>query len=235
MSAIASQITSLTIDYSIVYSDADQRKHQSAASLAFVWGIHRGPVNSPHKWPVTRKMFPFDDVIMFSQKCSRKTPTGVNLGCIVWVHDDVINWRYFPSHWPFVRGIHRWPVDSLHKGQWHGVFMFSLMCPWTNSWANNRDAVEFETLWCSLWRHCNVMVSPMFNRIVSNATVLFNLLWPSITPYSIIDVGQHRPRLLACCLTAPSHNLNQRRRINSAVQWLSPGDNFTRDTTLISY
>ena len=64
MSAIASQITSLTIVYSIVYSDADQRKHQSSASLAFVRGIHRGPVNSPHKWPVTRKMFPFDDVIM---------------------------------------------------------------------------------------------------------------------------------------------------------------------------
>ena len=57
-------ITSLTIVYSTVYSGADQRKHQSSASLAFVWGIHRGPVNSPHKWPVTRKMFPFDDVIM---------------------------------------------------------------------------------------------------------------------------------------------------------------------------
>ena len=51
--------------YSIVYSDADQRKHQSSASLAFVRGIHRGPMNSPQKWPVTRKMFPFDDVIMF--------------------------------------------------------------------------------------------------------------------------------------------------------------------------
>ena len=64
MSTIASQITSLAIVYSIVYSDADQRKHQSSASLAYVWGIHRGPVNSPHKWPVTRKRFPFDDVIM---------------------------------------------------------------------------------------------------------------------------------------------------------------------------
>ena len=64
MGAIASQITSLTIVYSIVYSDADQRKHQSSASLAFVRGIHRGPVNFPHKWPVTRKMFSFDDVIM---------------------------------------------------------------------------------------------------------------------------------------------------------------------------
>ena len=65
MGVLASQITSLTIVYSTVYSDADQRKHQSSASLAFVWGIHRGPVNSPHKWPVTRKMFPFDDVIMY--------------------------------------------------------------------------------------------------------------------------------------------------------------------------
>ena len=64
MDAIASQITSLAIVYLIVYSDAHQIKHQSSASLAFVRGIHRGPVNSPHKWPVTRKMFPFDDVIM---------------------------------------------------------------------------------------------------------------------------------------------------------------------------
>ena len=64
MDPIASQITSLTIVYSTVYSGTDQSKHQSSASPAFVWGIHRGPVNSPHKWPVTRKMFPFDDVIM---------------------------------------------------------------------------------------------------------------------------------------------------------------------------
>ena len=64
MGSITSQITSLTIVYSTVYSGADQSKLQSSASLAFVWGIHRGPVNSPRKWPVTRNMFPFDDVIM---------------------------------------------------------------------------------------------------------------------------------------------------------------------------
>ena len=63
MGAIASQITSLTIIYSTVYSGADQRKHQISSPLAFVRRIHRGHVNSPHKWPVTRKMFPFDDVI----------------------------------------------------------------------------------------------------------------------------------------------------------------------------
>ena len=64
MTAMASQITSLTIVYSIVYSGASQRKHRSSASLAFARGIHRWPVNSPHIGPVTRKMFTFDDVII---------------------------------------------------------------------------------------------------------------------------------------------------------------------------
>ena len=64
MGAMASQITNLTIIYLNVYSDADQRKHQSSASLAFVRGIHRRPVNSPHKEQVTRKLFPFDGVFM---------------------------------------------------------------------------------------------------------------------------------------------------------------------------
>ena len=67
MVPMASQITSLTIINPIVYSGADQRKHQSSASLAFVREIHRWQVNFPQKWPVTRKMFPFDDVTMASR------------------------------------------------------------------------------------------------------------------------------------------------------------------------
>ena len=67
MGAIASQITNLPIVYSIVYSDADQIKHQSSESLSFAREIHRVPVNSPHKWPLTRKMFPLDDIIIESE------------------------------------------------------------------------------------------------------------------------------------------------------------------------
>ena len=305
MGAIAYQITSLAIVYSTVYSDADQSKHQSSASLAFVRGIHRGPVNSPYKWPVTRKMFPFDDVIMrdtytalladptgttdtedgacadtrdtrlgifagllkdmksllryqdlgFSQVpfLSMLDLQGISLSCSSsndsemmirsnahrscqgdrsctkllrdgfqncdeqwgarakalvnsyfhtelftatnthssyfiflhaqyeihqsllddnsslrrghqitrprldaspdWLrpwtvscsqrgtfHDDVIKWKHFPRNWPFVLGIHRSPVNSLHKGQWRGALMFSLICIWTNDWVNNREA-----------------------------------------------------------------------------------------------
>ena len=96
MSTIASQITSPTNVYSTVYSGADQRKHQSSASLAFVQGIHQSPVNSPHKWPVTRKMFPFDDVILSGCtgnchvddfQCSewRKLPTNEDIFVSRWL------------------------------------------------------------------------------------------------------------------------------------------------------
>ena len=96
MRAMASQITSLAIVYSIVYSDADQRKHQSSASLAFVWGIHRGPVNSPHKWPVTRKMFPFDDVIMLNRyqvesKCGKLWSSWDTCICMVCLNENPSN------------------------------------------------------------------------------------------------------------------------------------------------
>ena len=80
MSAMASQITSLKIVYSTVYSGTDQRKHQSSASLAFVRGIHWWPVNSG---PVTRKMLPLDDVIMYT-----------------------VFWLSFNSLWVHMTGVH---------------------------------------------------------------------------------------------------------------------------------
>ena len=55
-------------------------------------------------------------------------------------HDDVIKRKHLPRYWPFVRGIHRLPVNSPHKGQWHGALMFSLICAWINGWVNNREA-----------------------------------------------------------------------------------------------
>ena len=55
-------------------------------------------------------------------------------------HDDVIKWKHFPRNWPFVREIHRSPVNFPHKGQWRGALMFSLIYPWINDWVNNREA-----------------------------------------------------------------------------------------------
>ena len=61
---------------------------------------------------------------------------------VAFSHDDVIKWKHFPRYWPFVRGIHRSPVNSPHKGQWRVALIFSLIWAWTNSWANNRDASD---------------------------------------------------------------------------------------------
>ena len=55
-------------------------------------------------------------------------------------HDDVIKWKHFPRYWPFVRGIHRSPVNSPQKGQWRGAWSLSLICAWINVWVNNREA-----------------------------------------------------------------------------------------------
>ena len=145
MGVMASQITSLTVVYSTVYSGADERKHQSSAPLAFVRGIHRGPINSPHNGPVTRKIFPFDDVIMY--EFFAKWFGWSDIRCHMerinnshWrLHDDVIIWKHFPRYWPFVRGIPRSPVNSPHKGQRHGALMFSWICAWTNGWVNNYE------------------------------------------------------------------------------------------------
>ena len=75
MGAMAPQIMSITIVYSTVYSGADQGKYEWSASLAFVRGIYWWPLNSPHKWPVTRKMFPFDDVIIHRMDPPTPTPS----------------------------------------------------------------------------------------------------------------------------------------------------------------
>ena len=61
-------------------------------------------------------------------------------------HDDVIKWKHFPRYWPFVRGIHRWPVNSPHKDQSRGALMFSLICAWTGGWVNNGEAGDLRRL-----------------------------------------------------------------------------------------
>ena len=119
--AIASQITSLTIVYSTVYSDADQSKHLSSASLAFVRVIHRGPVNSPHKWPVTRIMFPFDDVTMINERhgmlldekpkiyfCKRHKNIMADKAVDVDIHASSLWMSHFCSH----TSIHNFILES---------------------------------------------------------------------------------------------------------------------------
>ena len=81
----------------------------------------------------------------------------MNLAIRVWAaHDDVIKWKHFPPYWPFVWGIHRTPVNSAHKGQWRGAWMFSLIYVWINGWVNNLEAGD----WRRYRSHYDVIVMP---------------------------------------------------------------------------
>ena len=88
-------------------------------------------------------------------------PLSLLYGCTQ--HDDVIKWKHFPRYWPFVRGIHRSPVNSPHKGHWRRALMFSFICVWLNGWVNNREAGD-------LRRH----------RAHYDVTVMINslIVWP---------------------------------------------------------
>ena len=71
------------------------------------------------------------------------------------LHDGVIKWKHSPRYWPFVRGIHRSPVNSPHKGQRSGILMFTLICTWINGWVKQWWRWWFETPSRPFWRHCN--------------------------------------------------------------------------------
>ena len=118
MSAMASHIGSLTIVYSIVYSSADQRIHQSFASLPSVWGIHRWPVHFPHKGPVTRNIFPFDDVIMGFT--SRSTSKAENFS---------ISWRHHGSQY-------YWLVLLRTSLFWHDMWPYC-QCEWCHQYVSH--------------------------------------------------------------------------------------------------
>ena len=79
------------------------------------------------------------------------------------IHDDVIKWKNFPRYWPFVRGIHRSPVNSPHKGQWRGALMFSVICARINGWVNNREAGDLRRYRVYYLRHRNEAQRSIFS------------------------------------------------------------------------
>ena len=105
-------------------------------------------------------------------------------------HDDVIKWKHSSPSWHFVRGIHRSPVNSLHKGQWRGDFMFSLICARINGWVNTREAGDLRRYRA----HYDVIVmNPRFRRRHEWGSVF------DITTLLCIDKGvpvAHRPAKL---------------------------------------
>ena len=171
MGATVSQITSLTIVYSIVYSGADQRKHHSSASLAFVRRIHRSPVNSPHKWPVTRIFFhlmtsPWGIVrlhFMGESLIAQYTETEQSSRWLLYCHWTPKAWQFSTLPQPIVQSTW-WPLqrrsfppyisspDMMTSSNGNIFRVTGHLCGELTGdrWILHRKASDAE-LWCFLW------------------------------------------------------------------------------------
>ena len=129
------QITSLTIVYSNAYSGTDQRRLKSSASLAFVRGIHRWPVNSPHKGPVTWKMFPFDDVLMMAWvPCGAQSWVASMLIRLTWLYisslgtrgSDEYTWRQMHPHMAWINSKRQ--IELFIMQIFMNIFKLNFLC-----------------------------------------------------------------------------------------------------------
>ena len=108
----------------------------------------------------------------------------------MWYHDDVIKWKHFPRCRPLVRGIHRSPVNSPHKGQWRGAMVFALICAWRNGWVNNGEAGDLKRN-CA---HYDVIVIRLVNDGAHGIWNIRSREWPwSYAP------GNHSHFCLCIC------------------------------------
>ena len=140
MSMVASQITGVLTVYSMVCSVADQRKHQSSTSLAFLRGIHQWPMNSPHKGPVTRKMFPFDDIIMnkdfscYPPLWTFMLTTDVLINMITAfskIFINIHNWVYFCAGYICLKAYQMLQVCHFH------IICIAMQCGKLNFWSTH--------------------------------------------------------------------------------------------------
>ena len=119
----------------------------------------------------------------------------------MWYHDEiVIKRKHFPSYWPFVRDIYWSPVNAPHKGQWHGALMFSLICTWTNDWANTQDTGDLRH------HHAQYNVTVMISML--------NCTWNNI-------VWEITEKMATCCFTKLIYFLWRQPMLNPFFQWMA--------------
>ena len=131
-----------------------------------------------------------------------------SLDTLAWYwHDDVTKWKHFPRYWPFVRGIHRSPVNSPHKGQWRGALMFSLICVWINGWVNNGEAGylrRYRTHYDVTVMQCYYFLSEQHSRIMVIATLIpksFQWNWVNKANYPLSNyhtISSMKPLYSGC-------------------------------------
>ena len=110
-------------------------------------------------------------------------------------HDDVIKWKHFPRYWPFVRGIHRSPVNSPHKGQWRGALVFSLICVWINGWVNNREAGDLKRYRA----HYDVIVMLVSSHLIKSLQLIWRSGATDCKYSSVKSIGDSQMQTIWVC------------------------------------
>ena len=138
-------------------------------------------------------------IYMFQIPCGKCATNHQQTCCLVhyyihpWLlnplHDDVIKWKHFPRYWPFVREIHRSPVNSSHKGQWRGALMFSLICALNKRLSKQSWGWWFQSPSRSLWRHGDALIH--FPSHFKFEIVLPNLVTTSLQNFARATPAQH--------------------------------------------
>ena len=109
-------------------------------------------------------------------------------------HDDIIKWKHFPCYWPFVRGIHRSPVNSPHKGQWCGALMFSFICAWINGWDNRKAGdlrchhTHYDITVILPWRWYHSFVLSHRFSLVTGHGIVYLQYWSDIWCWSCMNI-----------------------------------------------
>ena len=227
MSAMASRLTSLTIVNSTVYSRRRSKKHQSSLSLAFVRGIHRWPVNSPHKGPATRKMFPFDDVIM-SAPCKIRVIL-FRLQCVntLWPNVAILHQRTWPTlaqvmafcltapgHYPVtIITNYQWDSVALTWNQFHmstrdissqncvWKFTFVKSLPYSQGPKRQHARAVCHTLWCFDSNFSSPKFAPYHNKPKMWVSLALRLLDIEVLLFLASEFFHHR---IICALLIPT-------------------------------
>ena len=212
--------------------------------LDAVWVIWKEPSPNPHTYVyvyiyVYIYMYIICHVSM-SVQMSRYAVLPEHLQYLVY-HDDVIKWKHFPRHWPFEWGIHRSPVNSPHKGQWRGAFMFSFICAWINRGLNNREAGDLRhyrahydviamplSVFQLLYLHCMICYICMFCSYVFYRKCLYRrgvTKGPLHWRHNELDgVSDHQPHdCLLTCLFRHRSNKTSKIRVTGLCEGNSPG------------
>ena len=136
-----------------------------------LFGIARNASNSEGVVVLNLRLAQYDQ--FYNGLTQHDAPRGMSLDAAEYHW----KWKHFPRNRPFVRDIHRSPVNSPHKGQWRGALMFSLICALNKQLSKQSWGWWFETPTCSLWRHCNeIITSRLFHHMECRYVVIYFLL-----------------------------------------------------------